>query len=121
MASGVADTGGVVGGVGGWGPVLAAAGVGARVGWAEPGRGVGKGSSVKVGAVAGAGWPVAKAGFEGWLKSPASGESGWVVTAGGGDMPGDDGAESWGDAPEPEAPGAVDAGSSAEVSSAWLA
>ncbi len=104
VASGVATTGGV----GGWGVVIAAVGVGARVGWARAGSGVGKRAGVGVGAVAGAGWMVAKAVFEGWLGLSATGGTAWAVAAG------------EGEAPEPEAPELVDAGSSNEDSSAWL-
>ncbi len=116
VASGVATTGGV----GGWGVVIAAVGVGARVAWASTGSGVGKEAGVGVGAVAGAGWMVAKAVFEGWLGLAAPGGSAWAVAAGESGAAGDDGVESAGDAPEPEAPELVDAGTSNEDSSAWL-
>jgi len=95
-------------GVGGRGVVFAAAGVGARVGWAGTGSGVGKRAGVGVGAVAGAGWMVAKAVFEGWLGLAATGGTAGAVAAG------------EGEAPEPEAPELVGAGSSDEDSIAWL-
>ncbi len=104
VALGVATTGGV----GGWGVVFAAVGVGARVAWARTGSGVGKGAGLGIGAVTGAGWMVANAVFEGWLGLTAPGGTTWAVAAG------------EGEAPEPEAPELVNAGSSNEDSSAWL-
>lgn len=104
VTSGVATTGGV----GGRGVVFDAVGVGTRVGWARAGSGVGKRAGASVGAVAGAGWPASKAVFEGWLGLAATGGTTWAVAAG------------EGEAPEPEAPELVDAGSSHEDSSAWL-
>ena len=107
-------------GVGGRGVVFAAAGVGARVGWAGTGSGVGNRSGVGGGAVARAGWMVARAVFEGWFGSAATGGSAWAVAVGESGAGGDNGVESVGDAPEPEAPELVDAGSSHEDASAWL-
>ena len=112
VAWGVATTGGV--GVRGWGVVIAAVEVGARVG-AGIGLGVAKRAGVGVGAVAGAGWPVAKA-----VPVAKALTEGWpgLVAAGEGDATGDDGVEPAGDAPEPVPPEQVDAGSSAGDSSA---
>jgi hypothetical protein len=117
VAWGVATTGGV--GVRGWGVVIAAVEVGARVG-AGIGLGVAKRAGVGVGAVAGAGWPVGKAVLAGWLRLGAAGGGAWTVASGKGGAIGDDGLESAGDAPEPEAPEPVNAGSSAEDSSTRL-
>ena len=110
----------VMDGVGGWTVVIAAVGVGARVGWAGTGSGVGKRAGIGVGAVAGAGWPVGKAVLAGWLRLGAAGGGAWTVASGKGGAMGDDGLESAGDAPEPEAPEPVNAGSSAEDSSTRL-
>ena len=111
VPTGVAWGAATTGGVGGRGVIFAAVGVGARGGSARAGSGVGKRAGVGGGAVARAGWMVAEAAFEGRLGLAASGGGTWAFAAG------EIGAT--GDAPEPEAPELIDAGSSKEDSSAW--
>ena len=97
---------------GDWGFVIAAVGVGAKDVWAGTGSGVGKRAGVGVMAVAGAGWPVAKAGLVGWTGLAAWGGSAGSVDAG------ESGTR--GEAPEPDALEPINPGTSAGVSSAWL-
>ncbi len=116
VPTGVAWGAATTGGVGGRGVVVSAVGVGARVGSARAGSGVGKRAGVGVVGITGAGWMVAAAVFEGWFGSSASGGGAWAFAACEIGATGD----AAGDAPEPEAPELIDAGSSKLDSSAWL-